>query len=135
MNNKKKLDLIHRQSLQRAIGALSGTPTAAMEVLSGEPPLQLYLEEVLLQEYLRIMQKPDSDPLRILVNKLISDELHLDTRIITSIHHINMPLSQLEKKNLAITPLEVRHLPTVQERHLALDMDTNTGSDLGSSKT
>ena len=131
-NNLRKLDSVHHQSLQRALGA----PTSALEVLSGIMPLSLRLEEVLLQEYIRIMQKPVADPLRCQITSLISDPLHLETKVTSPIHHLNRLIRQMEKKDRFITPLVRIDTPSQQDITLpVLDKINITEEDLGRSGT
>ena len=52
-----KLKSVHWQALERALGTISGTPMAILKVLSGIPPLQLWLVKIL-----HVMPKPEDDP-------------------------------------------------------------------------
>ncbi len=135
MNNIRKLESVHRQALQCTLGTLGGTPTAALEALSGIPPLALRLEESMMQELVRIMQKPASDPLRVLVTTLMSDEEYLNSRFITPIHHFNSVIRQLEKKDTSILPVQRWLIPTLTDAALpTLEYINITDANLGSSK-
>ena len=116
------------------LGALGGTPTAALETMSGIPPLMLRLEEAMMLELMRIMQKPVSDPLRVLVTSLMSDDELLESQHITPIH-IKRIIRQLQKKEETILPVQRRLIPTLADTALPmLEYITITDADPGSSK-
>ncbi len=68
-NDLNSLEEVHRLALRFATGCHSSTATNVLEVLTGCPPLRIQLEEVLIHEYLRILRKPDNDPLREIIAK------------------------------------------------------------------
>ncbi len=132
MNNIRKLESVHRQALKRALGALGGTPTAALETTSGMPPLTL---QAMMLELMRIMQKPVSDPLRVLTTSLMSDNKLLESRHITPIHHIKRVIWLLQNKEETILPVQRRLIPTLADTALpTLEHITITDADLGNSK-
>ena len=64
------------------------------------------------------MQKPDDNPLKMLLSPLIGDTEHLDTRVISPIHHVNMLLKQLEREEIPILPVIGKVMP--KEKDVAL---------------
>ncbi len=88
-----------------------------------------------MQELVRIMQKPASDPLRTRVTTLMSDEEYLNSRLITPIHHFNSVIRQLQKKDASILPVQRRLIPTLADTALPMLEHINiTDANLGSSK-
>ncbi len=62
------LDNAQRHSLLKLTGCLKSTPTESLEIVTGFPPIRLRVQEVAAQEYIRILRKPDSHPLRKLLD-------------------------------------------------------------------
>ncbi len=95
----------------------------------------LRLEETMMLELMRIMQKPESDPLRVLITSLMSDDELLESRHITPIHHIKRITRQLQKKEETILPVQRRIIPTLADTSLpTLEHVTITDANLGNSK-
>ncbi len=86
---------VHRFALLRVSGAYPSTPTDSREVLLNTCPIQLRLDEVLLQEYTLIMRSPPGEHLCTLVTDLMYDYLFSDHRIMTLLHHIKMAVRDL----------------------------------------
>jgi ribonuclease HI len=84
------LEKVHYQALKLAAGAMQGTPTAAMEVVTHVCPLDIRFDEVLLQNFLRISRKDDSDPLKIKILNFLQNPQFMDHKIITVLHKFNM---------------------------------------------
>ena len=80
-------------------------------------PLNLRLQEVLIQEYIRITRKPSDDLLKALLIQLMNCPVHLDHRIITPVHMLKMAIRRTLKTdvNLSVEPLP-RH--TLQDLFL-----------------
>ncbi len=69
-NDLNSLEEVHRMALRFATGYHASTATNVLEILTGCLPLRIQLSEVLIQEYLRILRKPDNDPLREIVTRM-----------------------------------------------------------------
>ncbi len=90
--HKVKVDRVHQQALIRASGTMSTTATADLEVLLHIEPIRFRLDEVLIQEYTRVMSKKPGHYLRNLLEELPNEEVFIDHRIITPIHALKMVL-------------------------------------------
>ena len=75
---------------RNALGAMDKSSHLAMERLAHLLPLDIRLDKSLLLTFISIYRKPDSYSLKMLINKLIDDPVHLDHRIITPIHKFKM---------------------------------------------
>ena len=89
----------------------------ALNVLCNVLPLNLRLQEVLIQEYIRITRKPSDDLCKALLIQLMNCPVHLDHRIITPVHMLKMAIRRTLKTdvNLSVEPLP-RH--TLQDLFL-----------------
>ena len=90
-----KIERIHRIALLRATNTMSSTATSALEVITHTKPIRIRLKEILLQEHLRIKAMPYDNHLRQLICTLSEDEKHLDTKILSPIHIVNMAIKDL----------------------------------------
>ncbi len=64
---------------------MSITATADLEVLLHIEPIRLRLDEVLIQEYTRVMSKKPRHHLHNLLEELLKDKVFMDLKIITPI--------------------------------------------------
>ncbi len=96
LTHKLKVGRVHRQALIRASGSMSTTATADLGVLLHEEPIRFRLDEVLMQEYTRVMSKKPGHYLRNLIEELPKDEIFMDHRIIAPIHALKMVLRDTE---------------------------------------
>ena len=60
---------VHRLALRQATGCHASTATNSLEVITGCPPLRILLSEILAMEYLRVLRKPDDNPLKAIITK------------------------------------------------------------------
>ncbi len=97
LTHKVKVDRVHQQALIRASGAMSTTATADLEVLLHIEPIRCRLDEVLMQEYTRVMSKKPGHHLHNLLEELPKDEAFMDHRIITPIHTEDNLFSRVEQ--------------------------------------
>ena len=88
--NLRQLERIQYLALLKATLAMGNSNSAALEVLTSVPPLQLRLQETLIHTFCQIFAQPHHSPLRSLIQKLLNDPTHLDHRIITPIHKFQM---------------------------------------------
>ena len=84
-----KLDQVQRKCLLRISGADYSTPSSSLEILCHIPPLRVRLDEVLQQELLRIC-RTQKDPVYKIYYKLSTSKQHLDYKILSPIHMMNM---------------------------------------------
>jgi ribonuclease HI len=130
----RKLERVQRIALLRATGTVSSTPASALEVLTHIPPLRLRYEEILTQEYIRIIRKPHSNHLRGKLLQLIVDRSFLDHRVLTPIHHISMAVRNLCKD---FDPDRIDHEPIYYTGMMLTTTITrvvHTWDNLGNSK-
>jgi ribonuclease HI len=99
-----KIHRIHRQALVRISGLTSSTPTSTIELLLHQLPLNIRLDEILLMETFRIMRRPSSCPLKSLLGSLWNDQTHLNHKILSPVHFIQMALHRYNIINLQVEP-------------------------------
>ena len=83
---------MQRMALKSATGTHHNTALSTLEVMTGVPPLRLRLEEILINEFTRILSKEDSDPVQSLILTLLACKNFTDSRML-SLHCILSNLS------------------------------------------
>lgn len=91
----RKIEEIQKRALKAATGTHHNTALSTLEVMTGVPPLRLKLEEVLINEFTRILSKHDSDPIKSLVLKLANCNKFSDNRMLSSLHLVKPLLKEL----------------------------------------
>ena len=86
------LERVQYQALRKATGALHGSPSSALNTITNIIPIDLRLDEILLNSYLKIARKEDNNHLKIKINRLLQDPKFMDHKIITPIHKLSMVL-------------------------------------------
>ena len=89
------LERVQYQALRKAVGALHGSPSSALHVITNILPLDLRLDEVLLNSYLKIVRKEDDNRLKSKIAALMSDNSFMDHKILTPLHKLSMILRKL----------------------------------------
>ena len=64
-----ELEEVHRLALRQATGCHASTATNSLEVITGCPLLRTLLNETLVMEYLRVLRKPEDNPLKVIITK------------------------------------------------------------------
>ena len=88
-----KVNPIQRSALLKVTNAFTSTSTAALELLTGLPPIPLRLEEILLNEFSRIKAKPTDDHLGKMVSDLACDDKFMDHKTLSPIHMHKLALA------------------------------------------
>jgi ribonuclease HI len=101
--NLHPLEQVQRLSLLRITGCLRSTSTAAVEVLTGIMPLRLRIQEVCIQELIRIAGKPDDHPLKKIF--CLDDTTKSRSKAQTPAHSLWRMISNLDK-DIDITLVE-----------------------------
>ena len=94
-SNLAPLERVQYQGLRKALGAMHGSPASAINVTARVMPIDLRLEEVLLNSYLKISRKKDNDPLKCKIINLINDAEFMNHRVITTLHKFKRIQRQL----------------------------------------
>ena len=84
------LERVQYLALRKACGAMHGTPASAIDVITRTLPLDLRLNEVLLNGFLKISRKGNDNHLKAKVLGLLDDNIYMDHRIITPLHKFTM---------------------------------------------
>ena len=99
-NSITPLTKVQTTALRNAAGAMGGTSTDALEVITNILPLDIRLQEKLLSDFIKINSKPTNDPMRQLVYRLLEDPIFTDDQIRTPIH-----IYKMASRNYNIYPL------------------------------
>ena len=106
----KPLETVQQAALTRILGAMEHTSGAAMEVLANVMPLAIRLQITLVQAYLRIMRKPDNNPLKEKIRRLEIDP------IMNRMWHRTTPLGMLMMAKHDLTDFQIEHIePLIYE--------------------
>jgi len=111
------LEKVHRSMLLKCTKAFPSTSTAALEALTGTPPLDLILSETLCQEAARLQMHSDTDfPLLALIIRLASNQSFLTSNIKSPLHSMLITLQDLNLNpgNIEKLPTYTMHLPVCQ---------------------
>jgi ribonuclease HI/retron-type reverse transcriptase len=130
----RKLERVQRIALLRATGTVSSTPASALEVLTSVPPLRIRYQEILAQEYIRILRKPHDNLLRSTLLYNLANPSFMDHKVLTPLHHIKMAVGSLCRE---FSPERVDHEPRYNLGMLNTSMVTritNSWKTLGNSK-
>ena len=77
-NTKKKLDTVQAEALRIACGAARGTSTAAIQVVTGEPPLQLRRLQLQLQYAVKVKSQKKPPASVVLQPHWLNKSRHFD---------------------------------------------------------
>ena len=91
----KKLETVQYQALKSASGAMDKTSASALEVLWHVPPLDLCMEQAIINTFGQIYRQPDNYQLKVLVKDFLKSKIHLDHRHISPIHKYKMAKKHL----------------------------------------
>jgi ribonuclease HI len=91
----KKIEEMQRIALKSATGTHHNTALSTLEVMTGVPPLRLRLEEILINEFTRILSKEDSDPVKSLILTLLDCKNFMDSRMLSPLHLVKPLFKEL----------------------------------------
>ena len=92
------LERVEYQAIRKAVGAMHGSPSSALHVITNILPLDLRLDEILLNCYLKIVRKEDNNQLKGKIAALLSDTTFMDHKILTPLHKLSMILRTISSR-------------------------------------